>query len=78
MHNTNILIALALSAGIAACAKMGPSNELEQNVVYLPTSGEQRLKYTEPKSAPMAEDRKVNEQDCSKPIVADQGNLRCK
>jgi hypothetical protein len=38
-----------------------------------------RAMYRDPRSAPpLVEKRKVNEQDCSKPVDMQAGNLRCK
>ncbi len=34
--------------------------------------------YMTSKPAPMDPNRKISEQDCTKPIVFDGGNLRCK
>jgi hypothetical protein len=79
MAQLKTTFALALCAAAAACSN-APRNELEQNVdvLYMPTSADSRLQYTTPKPSPMAEDRKINEQDCSKPVSVYEGNLRCK
>ena len=77
MARTRILIALALMLGAAACSNTSGRAEVD-TLLYTPRSSETRVNYTTPKPAPMAEDRKINEQDCAKPVVLDQGNLRCK
>jgi hypothetical protein len=43
-----------------------------------PGRGSSRL-YRDPRGAPeLAPDRKISEQDCSKPVNLQAGNLRCK
>jgi hypothetical protein len=43
-----------------------------------PGRGSSRL-YSDPRGAPqLAPDRRINEQDCSKPVDLQAGNLRCK
>ena len=41
-------------------------------------SSQGRMQYDSRNAPPLAEKRKVNEQDCTKPIDPTAGNLRCK
>jgi len=78
MAHTRTLIALALTLGSAACSSTSSSRAEVDTLLYTPRSSETRVNYTTPKPAPLAEDRKVNEQDCSKPLDYTLGNIRCK
>jgi len=41
-------------------------------------SSQGRMQYDSRNAPPLAEKRKVNEQDCTKPVDPQAGNLRCK
>ena len=80
-----IALAFLITAATAACSsissspysspRMGPSDAYRASS-YRDSYGF----YTEPRaySPPLDQKRKVDEQDCSKPLNESDGNLRCK
>ena len=73
-----LFLAVSLQAH-AAKGNGGPSvaSQMQAGGVHGGGGGSQRI--TDPRHAPpMDPKRKVNEQDCSKPVKLDGGNLKCK
>lgn len=60
-------VVMVLVAGLAAVFDWGSVRTNAGNPGYMTTN-----------PAPMDANRKISEQDCTKPIVSDGGNLRCK
>ena len=73
MH-TRFLLVLSVAA-LTACATPETSTDMTYLSANQDVAKPSTARATPP---PMATNRKVNEQDCSKPVVLDQGNLRCR
>ena len=68
------VVGLALFTGIF----VGNAIEESRNPRPMPSLSSYADWWSGPPAAPMAPDRKVSEQDCSKPIDPTLGNIKCK
>jgi hypothetical protein len=66
-------IAIAFSVGAVSCAKSASTPEYR-----MPSSAASDPSYVTSEPPPLDPNRKIAEQDCSKPIELDKGNIRCK
>jgi hypothetical protein len=58
-----LVLALLLASAAAGCSSVRENYGVQASLDYAP---------------PMDRERKISEQDCSKPLDLDRGNLRCK
>ena len=73
-----LFLAVSLPAH-AAKGNGGPSPASQMQAGGVHGGGGGGRRYEDPRRAPpMEPKRKVNEQDCSKPVNLDAGNLKCK
>jgi hypothetical protein len=84
-QTTFSVLCLLCAAGPAAAAGQGgkahfaPGPPQPPSTVGVGRAGGTSGLYRDPRRAPaMAPDRKVTEQDCTKPVDLTQGNLKCK
>ncbi len=80
MVRLKMLAAMALAAAAAACTT-SPAEQDLYNSVSMQRLDASSLAYTTPtapKAIEMDANRKISEQDCSKPVDLEHGNLLCK
>lgn len=65
--------AIAVLVSTASCADNGMTDSYG-----MPRISRESSIYERSKPGPMDPTRKIDEQDCTKPVVVDQGNLLCK
>ena len=66
-----LLLVIAATASCASRDSPGASYGMAGGITLNPAIAPSR-------PAPMDRTRKISEQDCSKPVTFDQGNLRCR
>ena len=70
MVNFKIAVAIVLVSSTVSCTTSGPSAGSER--------ARMRSENVRLQPGPMDPERKIAEQDCSKPVDLNRGNLRCK
>ena len=83
-----IAFALLALGAISACSSSDPAGNMYARDPYAVSASRNPGSFSEAFGSPklparyqsgtLDEKRKIAEQDCSKPIALDQGNLRCK
>ena len=69
-----IAASLVLAAAVSAC-----STTTDSETPYMSSNlSESSVKYLAPQPIVLDPTRKIVEQDCSKPVDVEHGNLRCK